>query len=387
MLIALALVGATTIFSVECRAQSAAPSKSQITTPQQASDDKQETVSVITEEVQINVEAMDDYGRFDPTLEAADLLVLEDGVAQAVKSVRRVPASVLLLIDTGGGIRFTKDVKATREVAMNLIVGLRPEDQACIVQFSDRVELLQNWTSDMQVVAHALDTKLYPGRQARFSDAMLDAAKRFAAQPIANRHLVIITDGVEPSQWAVRRARAVEQCLAAQVTIHILSYTRVSQTAIKRHSKIVRPRERKHGPQHTEEELRLRAELGTDSIIYQFKTQDGGITIDLDFERRRQLKQYGAEARQGEVHLVDLAEQTGGRIWMPNSADEMIDSASETAHMIVAQYVVTYTPSRPFAGALNGERRRIEIVSRRVGLKLRARRNYIVNYTRDRLRQ
>jgi hypothetical protein len=61
----------------------------------------QEPVKVFVEEVRIPITAKDMNGHFDPTLELSDLLVRENGVAQPLKSVYRMPASVLLLLDTG----------------------------------------------------------------------------------------------------------------------------------------------------------------------------------------------------------------------------------------------------------------------------------------------
>src|SRR6185437_16264039 len=48
----------------------------------------EESVKVFTEEVRLPVMAFDAYGHFDPTLELDDILVLEDGVAQQIRSVR-----------------------------------------------------------------------------------------------------------------------------------------------------------------------------------------------------------------------------------------------------------------------------------------------------------
>ena len=47
--------------------------------------------------------------------------------------------------------------------------------------------------------------------------------------------------------------------------------------------------------------------------------------------------------------------------------------AREAARDIGAEYVVTYRPKRPLAAAKQGEYRRIEVASRRVGLSLRSR--------------
>jgi hypothetical protein len=65
-----------------------------------AREDQQEPIKVNVEEVQIPIAAFDTYGRLDPTVELSDLLILENGVRQEPRSARRVPSSVLLLLDT-----------------------------------------------------------------------------------------------------------------------------------------------------------------------------------------------------------------------------------------------------------------------------------------------
>src|SRR6185369_9862327 len=62
----------------------------------------QERVRVFTEEVRLPIVALDAYGHYDPTLEPDDVLVLEDGVAQQIRSVTHIPANVLFVLDTGG---------------------------------------------------------------------------------------------------------------------------------------------------------------------------------------------------------------------------------------------------------------------------------------------
>src|SRR5688572_11650920 len=74
------------------------PKPSPSPTPQKPED----TVKVFTEEVRLPVQALDSYGHYDPTLELSDILVLEDGVAQQLRSVTHVPAHVLFILDTGG---------------------------------------------------------------------------------------------------------------------------------------------------------------------------------------------------------------------------------------------------------------------------------------------
>lgn len=85
--------------------------------------------------------------------------------------------------------------------------------------------------------------------------------------------------------------------------------------------------------------------------------------------------------RDSEKQLTALSDETGGRIWLPESFEEMIDDGAECAKLIDAQYVVTYKPRRALGLAAAGEIRRIHVASRRVGLKLISRRQYLVSNT------
>lgn len=84
---------------------------------QPAAREEQETVKVYTEEVRLPVVAYNDRERFDPTLAADDVLMLEDGVPQHVRSVRRVPATYKPLrpfAEGGAGERRRAKVSARR---------------------------------------------------------------------------------------------------------------------------------------------------------------------------------------------------------------------------------------------------------------------------------
>jgi hypothetical protein len=89
-------------------------------------------------------------------------------------------------------------------------------------------------------------------------------------------------------------------------------------------------------------------------------------------------KAYEADLKKSQQTLTGLADETGGRIYLPKTGDEMKAQAQEAAREIGAEYVVTYRPKRPLAAAELGEYRRIEVASRRVGLNLRSRRGYVV---------
>src|ERR1700749_251313 len=124
-------------------------------TPQ---DDEAERI--YTEEVRLPVFAYDEQGRPDIHLENDDVLVVEDGVPQQVRSVRRVPASVVLVLGTGWDLDPIVRANDTREIALSVIAGLREGDRLAVIQFNDRIHTLQGWTPERAAAARAVKAKL-----------------------------------------------------------------------------------------------------------------------------------------------------------------------------------------------------------------------------------
>ncbi len=338
-------------------------------------NEEQEPVKVFTEEVRLPVIALDQYGHYDPTLQVGDILVLEDGVAQQIRSVRHLPANVLLVLDTGGEVSglggMSKSTGLTRNVAIQLLNNLRAGTLVAVIQFSNTVELIQPWTREKQAVLKILKTKLSSGKRSRFSDAVAAAARQLSDRPEGSRHVVFITDGVDTPGAKTDRAEAIKRLAAARATVHIISYTEfVRQKKEGRLSSVT-------GGQLPPASDPITA---TDPTLPPGTTRNPsfGVSIRFDPAMRRQRKAYESDIKKSQQVLTTVAEETGGRIFLPKSSREMIAQAAEAAREIGAEYVVTYRPKRPLTSSRQGEYRRIEVASRRVGLSLRSRRGYVV---------
>jgi len=83
------------------------------------------------------------------------------------------------------------------------------------------------------------------------------------------------------------------------------------------------------------------------------------------------------QLEQREAEFGELAAETGGALWLPSTADEMLRQAAEAAREIDSRYVVTYKPRRPLAEAKAGEYRKLDVLARRQGLVVRSRRGYV----------
>ncbi|MBA3767365.1 MAG: VWA domain-containing protein [Acidobacteria bacterium] len=358
------------------QAQQQQPPPAPTPTPKPNTREEQEPVKVFTEEVRLPVVAYDDYGRFDPDVSLNDILVLEDGEPQEIRSVRRIPSNILLLLDTSGAVTLGKDIKTTRAVALRLLGKLRPGDQVSVMQFSDRPELLQDWTTDTEAVTRVLKTKLSGAKRERLSEAIVAAVAQLKDRPAGSRHIVLITDGVETPGGRITYEEAIRQLSGAQATVHIISYSTAVRLAIEERN---RRGVFQGGAGSQREALPV-----PDPTMPPGQTRNPSVTfgtIDLDREMRRRYKRYADEMRRSEERLVKLADETGGRILLSTTSDQMIRQADEVARDIGAQYIVTYTPKRPLASARSGEYRRVEVASRRVGLGLRSRRGYTVTPT------
>jgi hypothetical protein len=261
--------------------------------PSPTPPEEQEPVRVFTEEVRLPVIALDQYGHYDPTLEPDDVLVLEDGVAQQIRSVRHLPANVLLLLDTGGDLTglggSSKSTSLTRSVALKVLQNLPPNTSISVMQFNNSVDLLQPFVRQKK-----------EGRASAIS----------TGQVSSTRDPITATDPTLPP--------------------------------------------------------------GTT------RNPSFGVGIRFDPAMKKQRKAYEAELKKSQQVLTNVADEMGGRIFLPLNDEQMLAQAQEAARDIGAEYVVTYRPKRPLAASKAGEYRRVEVASRRVGLSLRSRRGYVV---------
>jgi len=334
----------------------------------------QESVRVFTEEVRLPILALDAYGHYDPTVEPDDVLVLEDGVIQQVRSLRHLPANVLFLLDTGGELSgvggLSKSTYLTREVAANLMNRLPEGTWLSVLQANDKAEVIQPWSRDKAATLKVLKNKLNATKRSRISDAFVAAALQLKDRPEGSRHVVMITDGVDSPGTKTSRTDAVKQLMTARATIHIISYTEyVRQKSPTKNSTVARQLPNSSDP------IRM-----SDPTLPPSATRSPtfGVGIRFDPAMRRQRKAYEAEVKKSQQVLANIADETGGDLKLPKSSEEMLAQSNEVARAIGAEYVVTYRPKRPLAEASPGEYRRVQVQSRKVGLTLQARRGYVV---------
>ena len=361
----------------DCLAQQAPAPASTPPPVQPTQSSQQESVKVFTEEVVLPVKVTDLRGRFDPTVDKDELLILEDGVPQQIMSARQVPADVLLLISTAGDLNPAMKANISKEVAAHFVSRLKAGDRIALVQYGRDVQTIQNWTGDLNAAAHAIQTKLSSNSGANLAEALAEAVERFAETKAGNRHLVLITDGVdvspdELSEGEKRLEPEIKVLLAQSVTVHIVSYAGMGRKAMWKSQPLF---------EVTGQKRKTAADVALEifkPIGSEWEKPRIRLYVDTDFQMRFRRMEYLKAMKEGERWLRQFAFETGGTIFVPPSVAGMLVNVEEIAGNVDSQYVITYKPKRSFASGVEGEYRRIEIAARRVGLVVSARRGYVV---------
>lgn len=337
-------------------------------TPTPEKDD--DPVRVVTEEVKVNVLAFDDDGKFAGNVTEKDLVISENNILHQATSVRRLPANVLIVMDTGGELRQVKSLDQTRNVAKAVVAGLHPEDLIAVVQYADSAEVAAEWTSDRSQIMNAIGRTKF-GRKSAFVDALKLSTDLLVKNPADNRHLVLITDGTDSSANPSAKNAAMRNLLATDINVHVISYTRMEAEDIAPRTKML---SKTPPPKAMPDEVAAQLPNGVRDAARAPKI---GPTINLDRTLLRRLRARKDDLEASEIALANLAENTNGEILIPESKDEMIEKSALIAKYIDSSYVLTYTPKIPLTE--NSADRNIIVTSKRPGLQVQARRKLIVN--------
>jgi VWFA-related protein len=337
---------------------------------------------VFTEEIKLNITAVDGNGKFVADVKKEDLVINEDGRLHQPGSLRLVPASVLIAMDTGGEIRQKKNITTTRTTAENLVAGLKDGTRIALMGFHDRIEFLSDWTTERSEVLRIIGSRTSFGRRASFSAAISSAVEFFDKSLNENRHLVLITDGLDTVEDNKLRSEAVRRLWQSGITVHVISYTEIEYKAIRPQARIWRRGEQnpKRMPEEVLENLAhalpVNQNVAKELLKQIYQPRLFSILIDLPFikSRRDHVKALGTS----QLQLSALAEYTGGEFLLPESLSELVGSSARVSQAINAQYVVTYSPKRALKDVSADEIREISVTSRRAGLDVRASRRLVV---------
>jgi Ca-activated chloride channel family protein len=272
--------------------------------------DPDDVISVSTTEVLLPVTVRDRSGRLVTDLTRKDFRVFENGVEQTLSelSLRQVPVDVVLMIDASSSA--AKNLDDFRLAAEGFAAHLDAEDRISLIQFDDRVALLQDWTRSQTQLHRALK-RIAPGMFTRFHDAVLLASRDQLARPTARHAVIVLTDGIDSGRGSTFDA-ALRAALQSQTAIYVVSNTQIERSA-------------------KQEELSLLVSA-TDSV-----RRFNQIRID---DLRLGLSALDAS----EQNLERLTAATGGRLYKPASFRDLEKTYAEVADELRHQYALYYPP-------------------------------------------
>jgi VWFA-related protein len=152
--------------------------------------------------VALNV-TVTDGNRLVTGLTAGDFEVYEDGVQQEVRFFESgsVPMDVILLLDTSASMR--DQMPVVHEAARGFMSILRPGDRGAVVAFSDNVEVVQDLTSDVDLIEAAINSTKGTGATA-LHNALYVALTQFGRRAqrsgdVRRQAIAVLSDGEDTS--------------------------------------------------------------------------------------------------------------------------------------------------------------------------------------------
>jgi Ca-activated chloride channel homolog len=268
------------------------------------------------EMVSLNVTVTDQKHHYLTDLDSKDFSIFEDGAKQEITYFNRttLPIALSLLLDTSASME--SRMTTAQDAAIGFARKLRPQDLAQVVDFDTRVEILQSFTTDAAALETAIrnttaggSTSMYNALYISLKELVKVQAK--ADDDVRRRAVVLLSDGEDTSS--------------------LVTY---------------------------EEVLDLAKRSAT--TIYTIGLQSRETSISKGF-------------REAEFVLRQLAQETGGRAFFPQRAEDLTTIYGEIADELASQYVIGYASTNP---KRDGAWRRLNVLVGRQGTTARTKRGY-----------
>jgi Ca-activated chloride channel family protein len=256
--------------------------------------DPDSIVRVNTDLVQLHVRVIDRNNKPINDVPESAFHVFEDGQPQPIENFSReeVPISYGLAVDTSGSLR--SQLQSVIDAGKTIINSNKAGDETFLVRFisSDKIETVQDFTSNKEALMDGLDSFYVEGGQTAVIDAVYLSAEHVSEYKNGDdrrrRALIVITDGEDRNSFYKQ-----EQLFA-----------------------------------------RLREEDVQIFVI--------GFINELDKDAGLIRK----SPREKAVALINkLATETGGRAFFPDSIADLPQIASEIIRDLRTQYVIAYNPT------------------------------------------
>ena len=332
-----------------------------------------DTLKVNVDSVFLNVSVRDrDTSRSVAGLRKEDFTIYEDGVKQQVAQFfpSEAPFNLLLLLDTSGSTE--SYVGMMKKAAIDFTRQIKETDRIAVATFSNGVQLAENFTNDRSAAERAIN-HIKSGGGTAFYDALRTCLDRYMRGIEGRSAILVFTDGVDNQL----------EGKGGSVTTYDQLYRRVQESDTIIYTIFL----------DTEGQMASRGPMGRPGGGgwpgggRGRRYPGGGFPFPLPvpqpypspspspspYPRGRQQNERAVyeEARD---QLMEIAEQTGGRMYTPHKIDELSGVYSEIADDLRIQYELGYNSTNR---AHDGAWREIRVeVMNHPGAVVRTRKGY-----------
>jgi Ca-activated chloride channel homolog len=146
--------------------------------------------------VRLNVGVVDKRGRPITDLSQGSFEIYEDGVKQQISRFEpsAAPFSVVIMLDMSGSTLGFRQV--LKQSAFRFIDALAPNDRVAVVEFYDKINLRNDFTTDRGTIAHSIDVSNGRGKTQLYK-ALDFALEKLSHEKSRRKAIIVLTDGVD----------------------------------------------------------------------------------------------------------------------------------------------------------------------------------------------
>ena len=266
--------------------------------------------------VSLNVTVTDGDNRYVTDIKQASFQLYEDGALQEVTFFTRMqlPIALALLMDTSASM--ADKMSTAQKAAVGFAERLRDEDQASVIDFDSRVNILQDFTNSIDELKAAI-RQTSAGGSTSLYNAIYISLKEFGkvgattVDEIRRQAIVMLSDGEDTSS--------------------LVEFDEVLELAKR-----------------------------SNTVIYSIGLRSRDIRTRRGF-------------READFVLRQLAQETGGRAFFPERADDLTKIYQRISDELSSQYTLGYISKNPLQ---DGRWRRIVVRVDRPNVAARTKQGY-----------
>jgi Ca-activated chloride channel family protein len=159
---------------------------------------QEDPIKIDTSIVRLNVGVVDQKGSPVTNLDRSSFRIFEDGIRQEISRFEpsTAPFSVVLMLDMSGSTLPMRQVM--KQSAFRFLDALSPEDRVAVVEFYDKINLRNDFTTDRSTVAHSIEVSNGRGKT-QFYKALDVALDKLANEGNRRKAVIVLSDGVDTS--------------------------------------------------------------------------------------------------------------------------------------------------------------------------------------------